>query len=156
MEPENSDRFLDPGTTLSDFLDQVLVVCPRCKAQAYVEPERREQKAIGEPHRLTCPHCAYVQVGSSHSWGLTNEERDPFFGRPLWLQIGCRGGVLWAYNYRHLSLTEAYVRARLRERVQGPDDRSEKSAVSQLPPWIKSAKNRAQVLRCIEKLKEKG
>jgi hypothetical protein len=150
MDPENSERFRDPGTRIEEYLDQVLVMCPRSRLCAYVLPQGPER-----PHRLTCPQCGYVRVWSSHSLCSTTGPQDPYFHEPLWLQTGCCTEVLWAYNYRHLSLIEAYVRAEIRERFEGARGWQGSSVVARLPGWIKAANNRAEVLRCIAKLREK-
>jgi hypothetical protein len=77
---------------------------------------------------------------------------DPYFQRPVWLQAGCCGNVLWAYNVRHLDLLEAYVQAKLRERGElvpwAP-----MSLVERLPTRLKAAKNRTEILRTIKRLR---
>ncbi|MEV8373240.1 hypothetical protein AB0P21_10920 [Kribbella sp. NPDC056861] len=75
---------------------------------------------------------------------------DPYFHHPLWLQTDCCGQILWAYNAEHLDLLEASVGARLRERGV---DRQWASVVERLPTWIKSAKNRAEILRAAGRLR---
>ncbi|WP_445281982.1 hypothetical protein [Streptomyces sp. DSM 118148] len=76
----------------------------------------------------------------------------PYFQRPVWLQASCRGNVLWAYNLRHLDLLETYVQAKLRERGElvpwAP-----MSLVERLPTWLKTAKNRTEILRTIKCLR---
>lgn len=76
---------------------------------------------------------------------------DWYFRLPLWLQIECCGETLWAYNEKHLEFIERYVAAKLRVRTPNTN----KSLASRLPQWIKSAKNRNEVLRACEKLKAK-
>jgi hypothetical protein len=81
---------------------------------------------------------------------------DPYFRLPVWLQAECCAHVLWAYNGRHLDLLESYVVARLRERgaVAVPYVRpAPMSLVERLPAWLKSAKNRDEVLRSIRRLR---
>ena len=77
---------------------------------------------------------------------------DPYFRRPVWLQASCCGHVLWAYNVRHLDLLEAYVAAKLRERGDVAAG-APASLVERLPRWLKAAKNRAEVLRTIRRLR---
>ena len=77
---------------------------------------------------------------------------DPYFQRPVWLQATCCGNVLWAYNARHLDLLEAYVQAKLRERgTLAP--RAPVSPVERLPTWLKTAKNRTEIMRTIKRLR---
>lgn len=73
---------------------------------------------------------------------------DPVFGLDLWLQAPFRGEVLWAYNGEHLAFLRDYVAADLRERMP----KRNRSLVARLPAWIKSAKNRDDLLGAIAKL----
>ena len=73
---------------------------------------------------------------------------DPWFGLPLWLQAPCCGEVLWAWNRGHLDFLRQYVTASLRER----EPNLNRSMASRLPRWIKAAKNRDEIVRCIERL----
>jgi hypothetical protein len=75
---------------------------------------------------------------------------DPFFGHPLWLQTRCVGETLWAYNEDHVAELAAYVGAQLRER--GPW-RPTMSMFARLPRWMKLARNRADVLAGLERLR---
>ncbi|WP_051866302.1 hypothetical protein [Streptosporangium roseum] len=142
-----------------DFIDEVLVRCPRCDGCAVVlahpgileDGEAASTGVMNFRRRLRCRECGYFKdemVGSAVVGGPV----DPFFQRPVWLQASCCGHVLWAYNVRHLDLLEAYVAAKLRERgdlvAWAPA-----SLVERLPTWLKTAKNRAEVLRTIGRLR---
>jgi len=60
----------------------------------------------------------------------------------------CCGETLWAYNRPHLAYLKRYVEADLREEgVAG-----KRGLASKLPKWMKAAKNRDEVLKCIQKL----
>lgn len=142
-----------------DFIDEVLVRCPRCDECAVVLPfpgtgedgETALSGVTGFRRRLHCRACGHLRdetVGSAVVGGPV----DPFFQRPVWLRASCCGHVLWAYNARHLDLLEAYVAAKLRER----GDRTAwapASLVERLPTWLKAAKNRAEILRTIGRLR---
>jgi hypothetical protein len=67
----------------------------------------------------------------------------------LWLQISCCHETLWAYNFKHLEIIEQYVSAKLRERTR----KGRNSFLSKLPDWLKSAKNRDEILKAIGKLR---
>lgn len=83
-------------------------------------------------------------------------DRDWYFGLRLWLNTPCCGDELWAFNARHLAWLEGYIGATLREQWCDPKSGwSNQSALNRLPAWIKSGKNREDVLRGIEKLKHK-
>ena len=70
-------------------------------------------------------------------------------GLELWLQIPCRGRTLWAFHEAHLDFLERYVAAGIRERVPYRN----RSHASRLPVWMKSAKNRDEVVRCLARLR---
>lgn len=159
---ENNERFLDEGTRIYEFYDEFLVVCPKCERMAKVlideaEFEKLSKRKIDKfrnqyfaPRRLICLSCLHrdfwkgnqVAVGGNVDW---------YFRFPLWLQISCCGETLWAYNLKHLEMLEGYVGAKLRERT----NKGRSSFLSKLPKWIKSAKNREEILKAIGKLKEK-
>lgn len=65
-------------------------------------------------------------------------------------KANCRGYTLWAYNVHHLDLLESYIAARLRERRAMPGSMS---MLARLPVWMKSAKNRDEVLRVISRMR---
>jgi hypothetical protein len=135
-----------------DVIDEVLVRCPRCAgcAAALAHPTTLEEAEAASTvrdlrRRLRRRECGYRKdetVGSAVVGGPV----DPFFRRPVRLQAGCRGRVLWAYDVRHLDLLERYVAAKLRERgdlVHG----APASLVERLP------KNRTEILRTIVRLR---
>lgn len=141
------------------FLDEVLVRCPRCGGCATVTPGPgipADENAAGSKsrplhRRLRCTGCGFFKdlpVGSA----VVGSPIDPYFQRPVWLQASCCGNVLWAYNVRHLDLLEAYVQARLRERGEVAPG-APMSLVERLPTWLKSAKNRTEILRTIKRLR---
>ncbi|MBK6821830.1 MAG: hypothetical protein IPG87_02125 [Saprospiraceae bacterium] len=71
---------------------------------------------------------------------------------PLWYSGSVKGELIWAYNQKHLLEIENYVRATLRERTT---DRFKMTMVEKLPDFIKSAKNREEVLKTLEKMQNK-
>lgn len=159
-------RFTDDGVRIEDFGDSFLVVCPKCSHRATVI----NRGAGAGPHViLTCAECGHsggwerAAPGVMYSSDLGRYEPgrvcigaavDWYFHLPLWLQSPCCGETLWAYNARHLGFLESYVGAGLRER--GRDEESgwsNQSLASRLPAWMKSAKNRAEVMKCLAKLR---
>ncbi|HEY8563431.1 MAG TPA: hypothetical protein VIL74_23835 [Pyrinomonadaceae bacterium] len=155
-------RFLDIGTKIYDFYEEFLVVCPRCGKQAKVvideaeyaklptrKPLKYRNRFFG-PRRLVCLNCPHRDAWRGTQI-LTGGNVDWYFRLPLWLEIPCCGRTLWAYNEKHLELIENYVAAKLRERtVKGRN-----SFLSKLPQWVKSAKNRGEILKAIARLKSK-
>lgn len=150
----NTDRFSDNGELIYEFGEEFLVVCPKCNWLAKVcPPETNSEKLntrLFAPRKVVCLNCTFrdtwakreISVGGNFDW---------YFRLPLWLQISCCGENLWAYNYKHLEFIENYVSAKLRERKPFVN----KSLASRLPKWIKSAKNRKEILKAVAKLKEK-
>ena len=105
---------------------------------------------------VSCPHCeakrTYVPVNTDYRLVYSNSEAgDPVFNLPLWFQSEIKGQLFWAYNREHLTEIRNYVAARLRER----QTLTHTTMVERLPDFVKAAKNRATVLRTIDKLLRK-
>lgn len=157
-----NERFLDTGTKIYEFYDEFLVVCPKCGKLAKVVideaefaklPQKRTQKFRNNffaPRRLVCLNCLHRDFWKGSQIAI-GESVDWYFRLPLWLEISCCGETLWAYNRKHLEMLENYVSAKLRERTV----KGRSSFLSKLPKWIKSAKNRDEILKAIGKLKGK-
>lgn len=103
---------------------------------------------MGNLFRLTCEHCGNAREKKGMSMLDLGVER-------LWLEVPCCGQQLVARNAAHLAELEEFIAADLRERRQDAYGWSNKHWRSRIPRWISSAKNREQVLQCIEKLKRK-
>src|SRR5579864_7444923 len=120
----NKRRFMDPGQTLHDMLDEILVECPQCRACARIVALGTRNRGPFTPRRLACLKCGYTRDWSAHHVGGGQTRRlavDPFFRAPLWLQAASGQQILWAYNLKHLLLIEAYVSAQLREHRKRSD-----------------------------------
>ncbi|WP_460406455.1 TFIIB-type zinc ribbon-containing protein [Actinophytocola sediminis] len=151
------DRFRDPLVWVERFADEVLVRCPACGECAVVldhlgAPEYQAGRGNGRlaaRRRLRCLACGLFK-DRFPSERVLGEPVDPYFRLPLWLQVDCRGKLLWAYNAEHLDLLESYVAARLRERRASPGTMN---MLARLPAWLKSAKNRDEILRAIRRLR---
>lgn len=155
--PTRERRFTDSGQTIYDLMTEILVVCPKCQACALILETEPDNKSLFAPRRLTCAQCGLTQSWAKHrirrGWS-DQPVTDDFFHHPLWLQITFGRNILWAYNYQHLDLIERYVGAKLRERPKPPHaGAASASLINHLPQWIKSAKNRAAILKTIGKLK---
>ncbi len=152
---EDDERFVDRGNHLQEFTGEFLIVCPRCSKQAKVLPNGDAEfdpfKDLFRSRKLVCTNCGFNEIWKK-SKIYTNGNVDWYFRLPLWLEISCCGERLWAYNLKHLEMLENYVAAKLRERTV----KGRSSFLSKLPKWIKSAKNRDEILRGIAKLKEKS
>ncbi|WP_158885738.1 hypothetical protein [Amycolatopsis anabasis] len=168
-KPDTPHRFRDREVTSWDFVlgaDEVLVHCPRCDARAKVISRPGDPPArLHDRRRLVCFACGHAADETREAAKTrcgpagVGTVRDPFFGCRLWLQADCRGEVLWAYNLRHLAYLRSYVEAGLREKfVPDPANGSYRrmTMTAKLPAWLKSAKNRSEVLRVIDRLGESG
>lgn len=154
-------RFRDPRSTEYDFLDSVLVRCPRCERIARVvrqpDPRQEPARALFSPRRLVCRGCGLSRTWAGRSVcfprGSAGLARDPYFRLPLWLQTETRHGGVWAYDLPHLDLISRFVAADLRERAPWYDTGRKMTLVARLPAWMKNAKNRAEVLRAVDRIR---
>ncbi|WP_431471606.1 hypothetical protein I5168_09490 [Nonlabens sp. SCSIO 43208] len=132
-------RFNDNGKLLTEFGKFRTIECPNCKKPIdYIPP------------RIVCIHCGFNkelknQTMLYQSFPISSIELKDY------LQASCCKNVLWAQNLNHLKFLEDYVRAELRERKPNIN----RSVISQLPKWIKDAKNRTEILKTIKVLKMK-
>lgn len=131
--------------------DPTLVICPKCQSKAVVTLHNDEA-------RLSCPSCGYNLAKTAKErtfyWDAENPT-DSYFGVNLWLQTDCVGKSLWVFNKRHLEYLESFVSAKHRQRNPNNETWTNSSLASRLPKWLKSAKNRVQILKAIEVLKVK-
>lgn len=141
------DRFKDTGLSIYDLGNIFLVRCPRCDSCAKVVSLNDEYPY---PKRVICEGCGYTKDREGTT-AIIGHEKDWYFGLPLWLQIHCHRHTLWAYNTTHLDLLEAFVKADLRETYP-----NNSTLASRLPTWLKHAKNREDILRCIAKLRQRA
>lgn len=100
----------------------------------------------GRPlQRLRCQRCGWTrEPDAKSSW----REPKPEKWARLWLEIEFRGERLWALNEQHLSFMEDYVAAGVRETGS-----FNSTIASRLPAWVKSGKNRDDLLRALAKLR---
>ncbi|WP_407549240.1 hypothetical protein QOM21_09090 [Streptomyces sp. Pv4-95] len=156
-------RHLDSRHRLSAYSDLIHVLCPGCGGRAVVVPRpdlpelRYWTEMHFRPRRLVCQLCGTTKEWTAERKGnaliaaTLGGPDDPFFEQPLWLQTPCCNELLWAYNGRHVDVLEAYVAARLRERAGYPA----MSMLDRLPAWMKSARNRTEVLRGLQRLRSR-
>lgn len=111
-------------------------------------------KTIPSYVNITCKYCKTInKVGENWESYIEKYQEsgivDPAFGLSLWYQDSVKGNAIWAYNLRHLTEIKNYVRSTLRERTT---DRFKMTMVEKLPDFIKSAKNRDEVLKSIDRM----
>lgn len=176
---KNKDKkFNDEGEQVLDFSNEFLVECPKCSLMAKIVLLNAEREFdIYSARKIICANCGFAKrwdrrnvIGYTIGNKISKDRKffdipgkpkkemvtiggnfDWFFQEPLWLQIECCGEELWAYNEKHLDFIENYVSAKLRERIPNKN----RSLASRMPKWIKSAKNRDDILKAIKKLRGK-
>lgn len=147
-------RHYDDGSSVYDFAEHFLVVCPKCFRCA--KSSRIGEKGIKTLARIVCANCGYSKDRELNSWRVGVPE-DWYFKLPLWLQRNCCGQVLWAHNLEHLAYIESYVSAGHRIRNQDATAVIRNATMaSRLPRWMIAAKNRSEVMHGIQLLREKA
>jgi predicted RNA-binding Zn-ribbon protein involved in translation (DUF1610 family) len=145
-------RFTDKKYRLSDFENEVWVICPSCSKQAIARTNVGEKQA-----RLLCVHCGHNAVSATlHAYkkGKTLEVKQAahlFFDAELWFAAPFKGEVFCAYNPEHLEYIEQYIAAKISEHK----DRTHFTLLEKLPKFYHEAKNREGLLKLIDKLKRK-
>ncbi len=135
--------------------------CPTCGKQIKFKIERVTQKK--EKMKITCPHCQSTEsykpkytklptTGYGMFYGESQKSgKDCLFDAELWLAKKYKQNLFWANNYEHLEYLEDYIQAKIRE----PNEVMRMSMIAKLPLFIKSKKNRNDLLKIIEQLKNK-
>ena len=108
-------------------------------------------KELYKTAKIKCDACKR-EKDYELNWYRFKQEKptDPFFGFDLWLQTNVKSNILWLYNLEHVNYLREYVEAKLRE----DDGRHKYSMITNLPQWIKSAKNRGLIIKKLCKLEE--
>ncbi|MBK8622579.1 MAG: hypothetical protein IPN79_12670 [Saprospiraceae bacterium] len=114
-------------------------------------------KKIPKYTNIRCSSCDTINKVSENLTIIyqkyqTGRISDPAFGLPLWYTDEVKGEEIWAFNLQHLLEIKDYVGSKLRERTT---DRFKMTMVEKLPDFIKSAKNREEVLKAIERMEKK-
>ncbi len=112
------------------------------------EPTKRPYESV----TIKCQSCNR-EKDYELKWYRYKEEKptDPYFGLDLWLQTDIKDKILWVYNIDHLTYLKDYIASKLRE----DDGRHKYSMITNLPQWIKSAKNRDLILKKLDRLEKK-
>jgi hypothetical protein len=148
-----------PAAHLSDFADDILVVCSRCSGRAHI---LRISDAWDrhDGSRLVCPACGLSRdwrLSLSAGGGMPEPGSGPNligFDVSLWLQTPCCGETLWTYNLAHIEFLECYVAASLRGRSRDPKwSWANRSLQSRLPRWMLEKHHRDDVLAALSRLR---
>lgn len=139
------NRFIDANKRLSDFYNEVWVVCPACAGKAIATANHADAR----PAKLVCPSCGYHKQLPVQQHYRVYMPAHLFFDAPLFLQAPFKSDRFWAYNHQHLLYLEQYIAATLREHK----DRTHFTLLEKLPKFYHEAKNREALLKIIAKLK---
>lgn len=149
-----ADAMKTDAKRLSDFGDDVWVVCPICSQCAHLKCTTPQSE-----YCLVCARC-----GHNKSWSLEQNGSLPTPGEGpvlsgfqlnLWLQVPCCGHTLWAFNPAHAAFMLDLIGARLREREPHPKRGwCNASLSSRLPGWMREGSHRARVMRGLIQLQE--
>lgn len=155
MTFNKNEIFKDQRVHLFTFADYFLVCCPKCNGPAYVYPKINYlDKKFWSARKLVCTKCKYFKSKLPLPPLILNEEKDWFFNLPLFLTASCCNQRLYAFNIEHLNFIEEFVSSKIISRKQDPKwGWSNQSLVSRLPKWIKSSKNKINILKTIKQLK---
>lgn len=155
------------GNSLLAYSDLFLVQCPKCKGCSKISTPinalgRGEARVLGhESKRFLCEKCGFVKdIHPKRRWDglwsfnfkLYDEKQgvDWYFGFPLFLQTQCCGHTLWFFNFEHLTHIEEYIQKNIR-----PAQLYYLSIESRLPKWMKLSKNRKEILKAIDRLRQR-
>lgn len=144
-----TERYKDNGKTIYDMFKEFYVKCPQCGGFAVVTsfPNEDGSYLFYSKRSIVCKSCNYANV--------YNKKPGPIgWDFPLWLEAKCCGETLWACNVEHLNIIENFVKAKLRESLKTENGYINKSMFSRFPKWMKDAKNRENIIKCIEKMKK--
>jgi len=127
--------------------------CSNCGKTNYFYKEGLVRKTKTQTITCECNHTEKFQPKYRETIvsGITNDGTDFYFDAELWLSKSFRNEIFWAFNYEHLTYLKKYIEAKLRER----NNRTHKTMVEILPQFIKSAKNRTELLKIIAVLEKK-
>jgi hypothetical protein len=103
-------------------------------------------QVLHAPRRMVCQSCP-KRLEQPYQ-ALSN----PAMGLAPRLQVATRHGVLVAWNEAHLDYLESYIAGHLRREQVGDGVRN-RSVLSRLPAWVKSAKNRDELIKAIARLR---
>jgi hypothetical protein len=140
---------------LSEFMNELLVGCPRCQKLAHLRSDMSpELESQAGGHRLTCTHCGLVRDQLSiHPYDIGAEIRGS--GLKLWLVHACCGEQLWAMNEKHLNFLINWIGQSQRPRQRNESGYVNRSLESRLPQWMLQAHHRKEVLACCDSLKKR-
>ena len=129
--------------------------CLSCKQGRYKFTQHYARTSqIPQQIKVECSFCLKTQIFDPSQFNINKQMNnkighDPYFHCRLFLITPVRQGEICAFNPEHLQQLKAYISADLREKATFSYNRS---YFSRLPAWIKSARNRKEILKAILRL----
>jgi len=123
--------------------------CQSCGKELAAPAQRANAANLPRDITLTCAGCGH-DSGFTPVWRPTyssHDARDPAFGCELYLQKTLRDGTLFVFNASHAEALLQFVSADLREFKA---EHGWHSYFTNLPAWIKAAKNRGTIVKVLE------
>ncbi|NUF42390.1 hypothetical protein [Acinetobacter pittii] len=131
--------------------------CTICKEGKYKYLRQYARKSlIPREIVVSCNFCLRDNRFDDSTYTLrkisySNVGFDPYYAYRLFLNIAVRQGQICVYNPTHLEILKKFIQADLRERKFPNYNRS---YFSRLPAWIKSTRNRKEILKAILRLEQ--
>ena len=147
--------------------DYAFEVTAQCTSSGkYFRLSMPQNKIHGSKIRVKCPYCQEFVIGNVFDHrdqqhivlSDIRHAEDPFFHYPLYFQASFRGKTIWALNREHLQYMIDFLSADIRT-VQPDYYKIYKTMRSQsdiLQAFMKSAKNRDEIVKILMKLQMKG
>ncbi|WP_262691296.1 hypothetical protein [Kordiimonas aestuarii] len=123
--------------------------CSSCGKDLAAPATRSNAANLPRDITLTCDGCGRENSFTPvwHPAYSSHDARDPAFGCELFLQKTLRDGTLFVFNAKHAEALLEYISAGLREFKA---DQGRHSYFTNLPTWIKAAKNRDTIVKTLE------
>ncbi len=128
--------------------------CRKCGGQ-WLYPKEKLVNSGSLPKYIEqqCTYCHHFTQFEEYTIHFEYDKQLGYtkFGLDLYLKTPTRWGDLFVYNQKQLTDLKAFVEANLRERTQNTGN---SSYYSRLPAWIKSARNRKEILKALLRLEQ--
>ena len=127
--------------------------CPQCDKMIYKDACCLEEKETFVSIECKCGFSRMYKptYKCEHGYYQKPNSEYTYFDTKLWYSKSFKNEVFWALNMEHLHYLKHYITAKLRER----NNREYMTLVETLPDFIKSKKNRLELLKLIETLEKK-
>lgn len=121
-----------------------------------MQKKKKKKSFVPQFIELNCNFCPISKRIYPNQFDIRKQfnrgfNTDPYFGYCLTLCVSTRNGLVFAYNQEHINCLKDYISANLRQRTYL---NTNKTYFNRLPAWIKSARNRKEILKAILRLEQ--